>query len=523
MYFFYLTQEFIYVIIQSCRIAKNLLFCTIKEKVMYNNSYFDKIYDRITNHFNEMSISEINEIYSQMNACPEEYKANALFIMGLLYIRHGVTGKGIENLKQASQLGNFMAVVELEKLNSNVEENAVHSAENVIVAEDDKQNDKPKHNSEVEEAMQIVECFEDAFEHYFPKEKMFSEGYNKEDVYFYILSFTNIINNIHEGKCTKEQASEEIYELNILKNFRSSKMGGLVKYNVDSNIAELDKLYELLTGEKPRQGFSTEIHLEGFLKKDVVEYIEALKFLINRYESGECTKEDFNYDLAVHRRFRKLRNVHSGGLNKNEVMNYINNLNDLADKLANDENVSPYEKPKKADVSQYLEVFENTLKIGNEKMAISIAKQRMKEKKEDAECVSHMFELTRKYNSNDVSNYYFGKLSEILANEMIKRDKKEMNRLIKEERIRLNDDSSGSVLRTTKGEGFIEEDVLAYLDFMNTLIENLHNGSISKEEALNQMNHEAPLLRTARYGQEAFVKDDVLEYINELTEVINNF
>ena len=204
-------------------------------------------------------------------------------------------------------------------------------------------------------------------------------------------------------------------------------------------------------------------------------------------------------------------------------MNYINNLDALADKLANDENILPPEKPKEADISQYFEVFENSLKIGNEKMAISIARQIMKDNKEDSECVRQMFELTRKYNSNDVSNYYFGKLSEILANEMLKRDKKEMNRLIKEERIRLNDDSSGSVLRTTRGEGFIKEDVLAYLDFMNTLIENLHNGSISKEEALNQMNHEAPLLRTARYGQEAFVKDDVLEYTNELTEVINNF
>ena len=285
---------------------------------MYDNSYFDKIYDKVTNHFDEMSVSEINEIYSQMNNCPEENKANALFITGLLYIKHNLHAKGIEQLKQASQLGNFMAVIELEKLNSNAEknavppaenviseENAVRPAENVISEENIKQNIKPENNNAIKEAMGTVEYFCLYFDSYFPKEKMFSEGYNKEDVKVYLLSFIEIIYNIYEGKCTKEQASEEIYELNICKNFRSSKMGGLVKYNVDSYIAELDKLYELLTGEKPRQGFSTEIHLEGFLKKDVVEYIEILRFLINHYKSGKCTKEEFNYDLAGHRRFRK--------------------------------------------------------------------------------------------------------------------------------------------------------------------------------------------------------------------------
>lgn len=320
---------------------------------MYDNSYFDKIYDRITNHFNEMSVSEINEIYSQINACPEEYKANALFIMGLLYIKHNYTEKGIEHLKQASQLGNFMAVIELEKLNSNAEENTVRPAENVILAKNDKQSNKHEYNNkieeyiddlnvlaneaenyidDIEEAMQITMC---NFEDLLPKEKMFSEGYNKEDVEFYLFDFIEIINNVYEGKCTKEQASEKIYELNIYKNFRISKMSGLVKINVDSYIAELDKLYELLTGEKPRHGFRTEIYSEGFLRKDVIDYIGYLRYLMHRYESGECTKEEFNYYLAAHRKFGKLRSVKSGGLNKKEVMNYINNLIALADKLAN--------------------------------------------------------------------------------------------------------------------------------------------------------------------------------------------
>ena len=456
---------------QCVKINQNLSFCTVKEKVMYDNSYFDKIYDRITNHFNEMSVSEINEIYSQMNACPEKYKANALFIMGLLYIRHGVKGKGIENLKQASQLGNFMAVIELEKLNSNAEENAVPPAENVISEENtvrpvgnviseenNKQNVKPENNNAIKEAMGTVECFCLYFDNYFPKEKIFSEGYNREDVYLYILDFTDIIEDIYEGKCTREQASEEIYEMNVCKNFRSSKMGGLVKSNVDSNIAELDRIYELLTGEKPRQGFRTENYSEGFLKKDVIEYIQALKYLMDCYEKGERTKEEFNYDLTIHRKFRKLRSVVSGGFNKNEVMGYINNLNNLADKLADTEIVPP-EKPKnKENVLAYLDEL-------NEKI-------------------------------NDLEND-------------LKKRKENKN------------DLSPVTLRTAKSGGYLKEDVLSYLDLMNELIANVQNGSVSKEDALYKIKYDAPLLRTVPIG--GFVREDVNAYIDELKQVINNF
>ena len=421
---------------------------------MYNNSYFDKIYDRITNHFNEMSVSEINEIYSQINACPEEYKANALFIMGLLYIKHGVTEKGIENLKQTSQLGNFMAVIELEKLNSNAGENTVRPAENVISEKNIKQNVKPENNNEIKKAMAAVECFYLCFDTYFPKEKIFSEGYNREDVYFYILDFTKIIEDIYKGKCTREQASEKIYEVNICKNFRSSKMGGLVKSNVDSNIAELDRIYELLTGEN---------YSEGFLKKDVIEYIQALKYLMDCYEKGESTKEYFKQSLSIHRKFAKLRSVVSGGFNKNEVMGYINNLNNLADKLADSKIVPPPKKPKnKENVLAYLDEL-------NEKI-------------------------------NDLEND--------LAEAKKKRKENE-------------NDSSPVTLRVAKFGGYLKEDVLAYLDLMNELIANVQNGSVSKEDALYKIKYDAPFLRTVPSG--GFVREDVNAYIDELKQVINNF